>query len=138
LIAFWSSSIAPTREKITETKETESVPNTPRGSNSGFSTASIVVGKVKLGDLTSKLNKGMEDDVIKTEESPKSVTPRCLTPISSGHKSLNVQKAKEPASPSISRKLSPFTMKKRPIRTGLHAFKSKGTKKKTARNYFSI
>ena len=53
--------------------------------------------------------------------------PRSLTPRSSGRASVNVQKAKEPASPSISRKSSPFSMKERSRRTDLHAFKSKGT-----------
>ena len=45
------SSIAPTTETIAETKETESVSNTPRGSPSEFPTASRVVGKVKIGEL---------------------------------------------------------------------------------------
>ena len=80
-----------------------------------------------MGELTSKLNKGMKDGGIKTEQSPKYIASRSLTPNSSGRASVNVQKAKEPASPSFSRKSSPFSMKKSPRQTGLHAFKSKGT-----------
>ena len=62
---------------------------TSRGSPSGFTTASRVVGKEKIGELTSKLTKGMKECVMKTDETPKSVTPRSLTLSSSGHASVS-------------------------------------------------
>ena len=109
-------------------KETDSAINTPRAGPSGFPTALRALGKVKMGDLTRKLKKEVRKDSVKSD-----VTPSSTTSSTPGGASGSLPKTKEPASPSSSRKTSPFSTKKDPKKTGLQAFKMKGligTKKK--------
>ena len=110
------SSISPSTETIQEARETDSAINTPRaGPSGGFTTALRAVGKVKMGDLARKLKKDVSKDSVKSD-----VTPSSTTSSTPGGTSGGTQKLKEPASPSSSRKTSPFPNKKDMNQTGMN------------------